>query len=139
MDTSTLDFNTLILLVAIVGSIVGSTLTIVTLMFRQSNRHDDNIKTLGTAVAALDTRMTALEGKVDALEGKVDALDTKLTDLVRKTEVTGRDVSDNRERLARVEGHLLAPEGFRLHNSSQRDADEPPSDNPSPSDPAPRR
>ena len=49
MDTSTLDFNTLTLLLAI----VGSTLTIVTLMFRQSNRHDDNIKALGTEVAGL--------------------------------------------------------------------------------------
>ena len=38
MDTSTLDFNTLTLLVAI----VGSTLMIVTLMVRQSNRHEDS-------------------------------------------------------------------------------------------------
>ncbi|MXZ64705.1 MAG: hypothetical protein F4Z00_04050 [Acidimicrobiaceae bacterium] len=121
MDTSTLDFNTLTLLLAI----VGSTLTIVTLMFRQSNRHDDSIKALGTDVAALGTRVTALEVKVDAL-------DTKLTDLVGKTEEMGRDVSDSRERLARVEGHLLAPGGFTLRHSSQRDAGEPPRDNPSP-------
>ena len=93
MDTSSLDFNTLTLLVAI----VGSNLTIVTLMFRQSNRHDNNIKALATAVAALEV--------------KADSLDTKLTDLVGKTEVMGRDVSDSRERLARVEGHLLASKG----------------------------
>lgn len=148
MDTNSLDFNTLTLLVAI----VGSNLTIVTLMFRQSNRHDQNIKALATTVAGLGTKVdtlgnkvTALEGRVDsldnnvtalgtsvtALEVKVGALDTKLTDLVGKTEVMGRDVSDSRERLARVEGHLLAPGGFTLRDASQRDADEPPRDSPS--------
>ncbi|MYJ34366.1 MAG: hypothetical protein F4071_00280, partial [Acidimicrobiaceae bacterium] len=115
MDTSTLDFNTLTLLLAI----VGSTLTIVTLMFRQSNRHDDSIKALGTDVAALGTRVTALEVKVDAL-------DTKLTDLVGKTEEMGRDVSDSRERLAPVEGNQQAPRGLTLPPYSQPDAREPP-------------
>ena len=107
MDTSTLDFNTLTLLVAI----VGSTLTIVSLMFRQFNRHEDSIKALSTNIAVLDTKVTALEGKID---------------------VMGRDVSDSRERLARVEGHLLAPQGFTLRHPGQRDAGEPPSGDPAP-------
>ena len=107
MDTSTLDFNTLTLLVAI----VGSTLTIVSLMFRRFNRHEDSIKALSTNIAVLDTKVTALEGKVD---------------------VMGRDVSDSRERLARVEGHLLAPGGFTLRHPGQRDAGEPPSGDPAP-------
>ncbi len=111
MDTSTLDFNTLTLLVAIVGSTIGSTLTIVSLMFRQFNRHEESINALSTNIAVLDTKVTALESKVD---------------------VMGRDVSDSRERLARVEGHLLAPEGFTLRHPGQRDAGEPPSGDPAP-------
>ena len=118
MDTSTLDFNTLTLLVAIVGSTIGSTLTIVSLMFRQFNRHEESINALSTTVAVLDTKVDALDTKVTALEGKVD--------------VMGRDVSDSRERLARVEGHLLAPEGFTLRHPGQRDAGEPPSGDPAP-------
>ena len=96
MDTGTLDFNTLTLLVAIVGSTMGSTLTLVTLMIKQSNRHEDSIK-------ALDTKFT---GKLDAMGG---------------------DISDARERLARIEGHLVAPEGFRM-----RGLDPPASKEPSP-------
>ena len=118
MDTSTLDFNTLTLLVAIVGSTIGSTLTIVSLMFRQFNRHEESINALSTNIAVLDTKVDALDTKVTALEGKVD--------------VMGRDVSDSRERLARVEGHLLAPEGFTLRHPGQRDAGEPPSGDPAP-------
>ena len=118
MDTSTLDFNTLTLLVAIVGSTIGSTLTIVSLMFRQFNRHEESINALSANIAVLDTKVDALDTKVTALEGKVD--------------VMGRDVSDSRERLARVEGHLLAPEGFTLRHPGQRDAGEPPSGDPAP-------
>ncbi len=107
MDTSTLDFNTLTLLVTLLVAIMGSTLTIVSLMFRQFNRHEESIRALNTNVAVLDTKVDALDTKVTALEGKVDAM--------------GRDVSDSRERLARVEGHLLAPEGFTLREDHQGD------------------
>ena len=101
MDTTTFDFNTLTLLVAI----MGSTLTIVGMMVRQSNRHEDGLKSVNTGVAALETRATALETKVDALDGKVDGLDGKV-------DAMGDDVSDAREGLARVEGHLMGPEGL---------------------------
>ena len=140
MDTSMLDFNTLTLLVAI----VGSTLTIVSSMFRRFNRQEESIKSpdtrvavLDTKVDALDTKVTALEGKSDALstrvtalEGKFDALDTKVTAMVGKVDVMGRDVSDSRKRLARVEGHLLAPEGFTLRRPDRREAADPSSDDP---------
>ena len=101
MDTSALDFNTLTLLVAI----VGSTLTVVTLMFRQFSHLDKKLDKLDTGVTGLETKATALEVKFEGLDGKVTALDAKF-------DVMARDVSDTRERLARVEGHLMAPEGF---------------------------
>ena len=118
MDTSTLDFNTLTLLVAM----MGSTLTIVTLMFRQSNRQEDAIKSLDGKVGILDTKVTGLDTKVTGLEGKVTGLEGKV-------DVMGRDVSDIRERLARVEGHLITAEGFRMRGLDPAPViDSPPED-----------
>ena len=138
MDTTALDFNTLALLVAILGSTVGSTLTLVTLIVRQSNRHEDSIKALDTKftgkIDALDTKFTdkidALDtkftDKIDALDtkftDKIDALDTKFTDKIDAldTKFTGKidalqdGVTDGRERLARIEGYLMAPGGFKV-------------------------
>ncbi|MYK73878.1 MAG: hypothetical protein F4017_04695 [Acidimicrobiaceae bacterium] len=74
MDTTTLDSNTITLMV----TIAGSWLTLVGLIFFQFSR--------------LDTKINALDTKFDT---KIDAL--------------GRDVTDVRERLARVEGHLMGP------------------------------
>ena len=125
MDTSTLDFNTLTLLAAILGSTMASTLTIITLMFRQSNRHEDNIKSVNANVAALGTTVAVLDTKVDALDGKVDALD-------KKVDVMGRDVSDARERLARVESHLTAREGFQAGGLQLSAPVDPPPDDPGP-------
>ena len=44
----------------------------------------------------------------------------------------GRDVSDVRERLARIGGHMMAPEGFRV-----RGLHPPAPEEPSPEDPGP--
>ena len=108
MDTNTLDFNTLTLLVAI----MGSTLTTVILMFRQSNHFD-------TKLGALDTKF---DTKFDT---KIDALDAKFTD---RFDALGRDVADVRERLGRVEGHLMGPESFAPRRRRQPERDDPPSE-----------
>ncbi len=128
MDTTTLDFNTLTLLVAI----MGSTLTIVSLMLRQFNQLDTKIGNLDTRVAGLENTVTALDTKVDALNGKGDALDGKVDALDAKFDRMGRDVSDARERLARIEGHLMAPEGFRMRGVHPPAPDQPSTENPNP-------
>ena len=128
MDTTTLDFNTLTLLVAI----MGSTLTIVSLMLRQFNQLDTKIGNLDTGVAGLENTVTALDTKGDALNGKVDALNGKVDALDAKFDRMGRDVSDARERLARIEGHLMAPEGFRMRGVHPPAPDQPPTENPNP-------
>ncbi len=110
MDTTTLDSNTITLMV----TIAGSWLTLVGLIFYQSNRLDNKIDSLdtkiGTKIDALDTKF---DTKIDALDTKfdtkIDALDTKFD---RRFDALGRDVTDVRERLARVEGHLMRPESF---------------------------
>ena len=145
MDPGTFDFNTLTLLVAIMGSTMGSTLTLITLMVRQSNRHDDKIDALDTKftdkIDALDTKFTdkidALDtkftDKIDALDtnftDKIDALDTNFTD---KIDAMGGGVSDARERLARIEGHLMAPGGFRMRGPDPPAFEEPSPENPDP-------
>ena len=125
MDTTTLDFNTLTLLVTLLAAIMGSTLTIVTLMFRQFNQLDTKIGNLDTRVAGLENTVTALDTKGDALDGKFDALDAKFDRM-------GRDISDARERLARIEGHLMAPEGFRMRGAHPPAPDQPSTENPNP-------
>ena len=132
MDTTTLDFNTLTLLVTLLVAIMGSTLTIVTLMFRQFNQLDTKIGNLDTRVAGLENTVTALDTKVDALNGKGDALDGKVDALDAKFDRMGRDISDARERLARIEGHLMAPEGFRMRGAHPPAPDQPSTENPNP-------
>ena len=58
--------------------------------------------------------MTALDTKVTVLEGKIDTM--------------GGDVADTRERLARVEGHLMAPQGFALRTPKPPATVDPPAD-----------
>ena len=125
MDTNTLDYNTIVLMVMI----AGSWLTLVGLIIFESRRLDTKIDTkFGTLDTKIDTKFGTLDGKIDT---KIDALDTKFTDKIDaldakftdkidaldtkfsyKLDVMGRDVADTRERLARIEGHLMAPEGF---------------------------
>ena len=128
MDTTTVDFNTLTLLVAI----MGSTLTIVTMMVRQSGRHEDSIKSVNTNVASLETRVTALETKfdvmgrrfdvmdrkLDAMDGKFDAMDGKFDAMDGKFDTLAGAASETRERLARVEEHL-EDHGRRLSELSE--------------------
>ncbi len=71
-------------------------------------------------IGTLDTRVTDLGKK---FTGKIDALDKKFSD---KLDVMGRDVADVRERTARVEGHLMAPEGFTLRTFQPPSAVDPP-------------
>lgn len=55
---------------------------------------------------------------------KIDALDTKFTG---RFDALTRDVADVRERLGRVEGHLMGPESFAPRPRRQPDRDDPPS------------
>ncbi len=147
MDTTTLDFNTLTLLIAI----MGSTLSIVILMNRQSNHLDNKIGDLDTRTGRLETKVTAMDTKVDALNTKVDALNTsvdrvgldvvdtrerlvrveehmddhgrRLGELSAESKEQGRVLGEVRERLARVEGHLLPSGGFTLRGTRRPGAD----------------
>ena len=126
MDTTTLDFNTLTLLVAI----LGSTLTTVSLMFRQFNHLDKKLDRLDTK---FDTKIDALDTKFDT---KFDALDTKFTSEVRAVhgefKIVRREISVVGERLARVEGHLMGPESFGMRGPRPPEADEAPAEDPGP-------
>ena len=141
MDTSSLDSNMLTLM----AMLAGSWISLAALMIRQSNRHEDSIGALDTKLTdridALDTKFTgsigALDtkftGRIDVLDtkltGRIDALDTKLTGRI---DSLGRDMADVRERLGRVEGHLMAPEGFRPRLRRPPSEDDRPSGGPEP-------
>ena len=118
METTTLDSNTITLMVMI----AGSWLTLVGLFIYQFNRLDAKFDTKIDALdAKFDTKIDALDNKFDT---KVDALDNKFE---KRFDALGRDVGEVRERLARVEGHLMGPESFRPVPHSPPQA-EPPDD-----------
>ena len=160
MDTNSLDSNMVALVALIVTSMVmiaGSWITVVVLMIRQSNRLDTKftgmIGDLDTKftgmIGDLDTKFTGMIGDLDTkfttridnqdnkMDNKIDALDTKIdnkTDaLAAKIDALADDVTDVRERLARVEGHLMAPEGFRPRLRHSPSGDAPSSEDPGPS------
>ena len=122
-----MEADTVVLMITIVGSVLGSSLTTIHLLLRQMNHLDgrmngriDGLEDKFTGqIAALDTKFT----------GQIAALDTKFTG---KFDAMGRDISDIRERLARVEGHLMAPEGFTLRSPRPPAAGEPPPEDPAP-------
>ncbi len=126
MDTSTFDFDTLTLVVAI----MGSTLTLVILMYRQFNHLDkkfDELNTkvgrLETTIAPIDTRFNGIDtrfngidarfdARFDGIDTRLDGIDSRFDKLEARFDAMGRDVSDARERLARIEGHLMGPESL---------------------------
>ncbi|MDE0515306.1 MAG: hypothetical protein OXH43_03140 [Acidimicrobiaceae bacterium] len=115
MDTSTFDFNTLTLVL----TIVGSTLTLVILMHRQFNHFDkklDDLNTkvgkLETTIAPIDTRFKGIDARFDGIDARFDGIDSRFDKLEARFDAMGRDVSDARERLARIEGHLMGPESL---------------------------
>ncbi len=121
--------------ITIVVVVAGSSLATVGLLLKQMNHLETKLESRFTdKIDALDTKFT---DKIDALDTKVtykiDALDTKVDALDGKFDVMGRDLSDTRERVARIEGHLMAPEGFRpRHRRLPPPADDPPVEDPNP-------
>ena len=124
MEPVTTDINMASLLLAtaaVLVAILGSTVTTVILIFRQSNHFNKRLDRLDTKfdtkIDALDTKF---DTKIDALDTKfdtkIDALDNKFTSEIRAVhgefKIVRRDISVIGERLARVEGHLMGPETF---------------------------
>ena len=108
MDASTFDLNTLTLVV----TIMGSTLTIVILMYRQFNHLDKKFEELSTRVGTVEKTIARFDGidtRFDGIDARFDGIDTRFDKLEARFDAMGRDVSDARERLARIEGHLMGP------------------------------
>ena len=128
MDTSTFDFNTLTLVV----TIMGSTLTIVILMYRQFNHFDKKLDELNTRVGRVETTIAPIDTRLDGIDSRFDGIDSRFDKLEARFDAMGHDVSDARERLARIEGHLMGPESFRMRSPRPTAPDER-----SPEDPEP--
>ena len=133
-----MEADTVVLMITIVGSVLGSSLTTIYLLLRQMNHLDTK---LTGQIAALDTKFTGQIAAFDTkFTGQIAAFDTKFTGQIAafdtkftgKFDTMGRDISDIRERLARVEGHLMAPEGFALRSPRPPATGEPPPEDPAP-------
>ena len=112
-------------LITIVGTILGSSLMTIAVLLRQMNHLETKLE---SRIDSLDTKFeTKISGLDTKFSNRFDGLDTKFSD---KFDAIGRDVADIRERLARVEGHLMAPEGFRLRGPQPPLAVDPPPEDP---------
>ncbi|MCY3616754.1 MAG: hypothetical protein OXG66_03680 [Acidimicrobiaceae bacterium] len=116
-----MDANT----IAMMSMIMGSWITIFGAILWQSYRHENGIKSVNTSVSALETRVATLETKVEAIDDKVTVLDGRFTVLDGKIDALAGDVADTRERVARIEGHLMAPGSFTTGGLSPAAPDEP--------------
>ena len=92
-----------------------------------TTRIDNQDNKMDNKIDALDTK---IDNKTDALAAKID---NKTDALAAKIDALADDVTDVRERLARVEGHLMAPEGFRPRLRHSPSGDAPSSEDPGPS------
>ena len=112
-------------LITIVGTILGSSLMTIAVLLRQMNHLETKLE---SRIDSLDTKFeTKISGLDTKFSNRFDGLDTKFSD---KFDAIGRDVADIRERLARVEGHLMAPEGFRLRGPQPPAGVDPPPEDP---------
>ena len=118
-----MDANSVAMVITIVVAVLGSSLTTIRLMLRQMN----NLEARLTArLDRFEENVTAqfkdVAGQFKDVAGQFKEADEKVADRIDRLDdkVTGRierlddKVTDIGERLARVEGHLMAPEGFTL-------------------------
>ena len=83
------------------------------------------VSSLGT-VGLLLRQINHLDGKIDARDAKFDAkFDAKI-------DVMGGYLADVRDGLARVEGHLMAPESFRMRGPRPSSSGAPSPEDPDP-------
>ena len=127
-----MDADTVAVMITIVVSVLGSSLMTVRLLLQQMNHLDKKFDTkfdglntkfdtkfdgLNTKVTALDTKVTALDTRVTGLDTKVTALDTRSNRRIDRLEKRLAALDDVKEGLARIEGYLMAPGGFRPYRS----------------------
>ncbi len=94
-----MEADTVILMVTIVGSVLGSTLATIGLLISQMNRLEDKF----------DEEFKTVHGEFRQVHRNIGGLG---------------------ERLARVEGHLMAPEGFTTQRPRPPAVVDPPPEDP---------
>ena len=136
-----MDANSVAMVITIVVAVLGSSLTTIRLMLRQMNNSEARLtarfdrfeekvtgqfkdvtaqfkdvtgqfKDVAGQFKDADEKFTAqLKNSHEKITGRIDRLDDKVTGRIDRLD---DKVTDIGERLARVEGHLMAPEGFTL-------------------------
>lgn len=138
MDANTIAMMSMIMVstTAIVGLLFRQT----NHLDARLDRLDTRVSGLEVKVTALDTKVEALDTKVEALNTKVEALNSRsdvmardvssnrerlvllvehgrrLDEMSESSKEQTRLLGEVRERLARVEGHLMGSEGVALHD-----------------------
>ena len=92
-----MEAETVVLMVTIVVSVLVSTLATISLLLGRIDRLEDKF----------DKRFDAVDGGFKTVHGGFKAVDGEFKQV-------RRDIAGLGERLARIEGHLMAPGGFTL-------------------------
>ena len=80
-------------------------------------------------ITIVGLNITTTLATIGLLMGQMNRLEDRLS---TKFDVMGRDVTDTRERVARIEGRLMASGGFTPRRSRPPAADQPPPEDPAP-------
>ena len=108
-----MEAGTVVLMVTIVVSVLGSTLATISLLLGRIDRLEDRF----------DKRFNAVDGQFKAVHGEFKAVHGEFKQV-------RRDIAGLGERLARVEGHLMAPGGFTLPTPQPPVVVDPPPEDP---------
>lgn len=115
-----MEADTLATMITILVAVLGSSAITIGTVLKQMNH--------------LDTKFTEkfdrLTEKSDGLDTRFTVLETKVTALSESSKERGRVLGEVRERLSRMEGYLMAPEGLALQRILQPDTDDGSADDP---------
>ena len=138
-----METETVIILITIVGSVLGSTLTTIRMLENRIDRLEDKI---GQRLTTVDEQFKGVDGefkrahrgiagvgeRLARMEENMADHGRRLGELRQSSRERGRVLSEVRERLARVEGHLMGPESFRIRGPRPAALDAPSSEDPDP-------
>ena len=131
-----MDADTLATMITILVAVLGSSAVTIGTVLKQTNHLDakftkalkelsDEVKENSVKLTENSVKLTENGGRLARVEEQVTENGRRLDELSESSKERGRVLGEVRERLSRMEGYLMAPEGFTLHRTPEPDADDP--------------
>ena len=131
-----MDADTLATMITILVAVLGSSAVTIGTVLKQTNHLDakftkalkelsDEVKENSVKLTENSVKLTENGRRLTRVEEQVTENGRRLDELSEASKERGRVLGEVRERLSRMEGYLMAPEGFTLRRAPQPDADDP--------------